>query len=478
MPSNRIFAPRIVRSLEALNFSYYKKDCPKKDACKMKTNKTVKRGDRILSEKPFVYALRSQYRKERCDNCLTSTKVMKCSNCNYVYYCNRACQMEAWPLHKFECTFLKRIFPKTVPDAARMLCRIIIKLNNGGDMEKGYYTSTCFRKFRDLMSHYQEIKHDSRRLEHLESLHGVLCEMMQDSAIVPNQSELLTIYGRLITNGFNILDAEMNSIATAIFLGVSITDHSCKPNAVATFEGTTLHVQATEDIDIDRDCLDWSKIFISYIELLNTPAIRRRQLKDNYYFLCTCSKCIDPQETLEMEAACCPNRKCKAYVDISLNNCPSCDAGINPRYRKGFLEAMELSKHQLNNMKDIAYLDVCKFLLNKQEELFHPLNCWYVKTLDAAFEAAIDVGKWKEALEYGKKLLPGFRKYYGDWNPLLGLLYLKLAKIQHHESHLKECIENFQEARKILEITHGKEHSLIQCQLKPLLVQALAEATD
>lgn len=66
-------------------------------------------------------------------------------------------------------------------------------------------------------------------------------------------------------------------------------------------------------------------------------------------------------------------------------------------------------------------------------------------------------------------------KYYGDWNPLLGLLYLKLAKIQHHESYLKECIDNFHEARKILEITHGKDHSLIQNQLKPLLLQALAE---
>lgn len=49
----------------------------------------------------------------------------------------------------------------------------------------------------------------------------------------------------------------MNSIATAIFLGVSVTDHSCKPNAVATFEGTTLHIHAIEDIE----CLDWSKVF-------------------------------------------------------------------------------------------------------------------------------------------------------------------------------------------------------------------------
>uniref|UniRef100_A0A1I8MCF8 MYND-type domain-containing protein n=2 Tax=Musca domestica TaxID=7370 RepID=A0A1I8MCF8_MUSDO len=474
MPSNRrIFAPHLIRSLESLNISNYPAKDYKKDVMKMKPNKAIKRGDRILTEKPFAYVLKSQFRKERCDNCLSSTKVMKCSNCHYVYYCNRACQMEAWPLHKIECPFLKRIYPRTVPDAARILCRIIIKLNNGGDMEKGYYTETCFRKFRDLMSHYQEIKHDPRRLEHLESLHAILSEMMQDSAIVPNEAELLTIYGRLITNGFNILDAEMNSIATAIFLGVSVTDHSCKPNAVATFEGTTLHIQAIEDIE----CLDWSKIFISYIDLLNTPEQRRKDLKDNYYFLCICSKCIDSQESLEMESACCPNRKCKACVDVKLTNCSACGTGISPRHRNGFNEVMELTKLQLGSMKEVAYLDVCKVLLNKQEEFMHPLNVWYIKTLDAAFEAAIDVGKWPEAMNYGKKLLPGFRKYHGDWNPLLGLLYLKLAKIQHHESYLKECIENFQEAHKILEVTHGRDHSLIQNQLKPLLLQAIAEST-
>lgn len=61
---------------------------------------------------------------------------------------------------------------------------------------------------------------------------------------------------------------------------------------------------------------------------------------------------------------------------------------------------------------------------------------------------------------------------------MLGLLYLKLAKIQLHESWLKEALENFQEARKILEVTHGRDHSLIQTQLKPLMLQAMAESSD
>lgn len=39
-----------------------------------------------------------------------------------------------------------------VPNVARLMARIIIKLNQGGDEEIGYYNETNYRKFKDLMS--------------------------------------------------------------------------------------------------------------------------------------------------------------------------------------------------------------------------------------------------------------------------------------------------------------------------------------
>lgn len=60
----------------------------------------------------------------------------------------------------------------------------------------------------------------------------------------------------MLVNAFNILDQEMNSIGTGIYLGVSITDHNCTPNAVATFEQTKIFIRVTEDIP----SLDWSKV--------------------------------------------------------------------------------------------------------------------------------------------------------------------------------------------------------------------------
>lgn len=47
--------------------------------------------------------------------------------------------------------------------------------------------------------------------------------------------------------------------------------------------------------------------------------------------------------------------------------------------------------------------------MNKQRGVLHQMNILFLKTLDLAFESAIDVEKWDEALEYGLELVPGFR---------------------------------------------------------------------
>lgn len=60
----------------------------------------------------------------------------------------------------------------------------------------------------------------------------------------------------MCVNSFNICNQEMQSIGVGIYLGASIIDHSCQPNALATFEGTTLIIRTLETLPE----LDWSKV--------------------------------------------------------------------------------------------------------------------------------------------------------------------------------------------------------------------------
>lgn len=73
---------------------------------------------------------------------------------------------------------------------------------------------------------------------------------------LPNSAEMLAIFGRICVNSYNILDPDMNSIGVGIYLGPSVIDHSCKPNAIAVFDGTTILIRALEDMPY----IDWSQV--------------------------------------------------------------------------------------------------------------------------------------------------------------------------------------------------------------------------
>ncbi|XP_045542323.1 histone-lysine N-methyltransferase SMYD3 [Papilio machaon] len=479
----------------------------------------VKAGDLLLNENPFVYVLSSKEKGLRCDNCLQKSKVLKCSGCQFVHYCGRVCQKEAWSGHKWECSNLKRVAPKIIPDAARMLAKIVNRLSRGdGQSYRAYYTKTSFRMWKDLMSHYPDLKQDKKRMDHFTSLCMVLFEFLKDISL-PNTVELMGMYGRMVINSFTILDIDMNSIGTGIYLASSIVDHSCDPNAVATFDGNIINIRAIQDMPN----LDWNQIRISYIDLLKTPYERQTELLENYYFLCECDRCFGDIQIKILHAAKCPNQKCDNSVKISwkdcdlvrkpkdeskkngyikengdsnnesekeeseCNNkseivregeCSACGTKCTDKQIEVFKKAMEFTEMHLQKMKSssVAYVDVCKFCLEKQEGILHPLNVMHAQTMDHAFDALIQVQLWETACLYAEKLIPCFKFYYGERHPLLGLLHLKYGKILLYKMDLSKALEHLKLAEKILKITHGDRHPLYKEQLLPLLSQAMLES--
>lgn len=82
--------------------------------------------------------------------------------------------------------------------------------------------------------------------------------------------------------------------------------------------------------------------------------------------------------------------------------------------------------------------------------------------------------KWEEALNYGILLLPGFRKYNGDFHPLVGIALMKLGKIELYLEKPVNALQHLKEASVILKVTHGEKHSLYKEQLIPLLQETHA----
>ncbi|XP_047525760.1 histone-lysine N-methyltransferase SMYD3 [Pieris napi] len=276
------------------------------------TDSSVKAGDLILSEEPFAYTLSSTENGNRCDYCLQKCKVRKCSGCQFVHYCGKSCQRAAWDDHKWECANIKKVAPKVIPDAARLLVKIINRLKYGdGTSYKVFYTRTSFRMWKDLMSHYSDLKKDKKRMEHFTSLCGVLYDFLNDISL-PNTVDLMGLYGRMVINSFTILDNDLNSIGSAVYIAASIIDHSCNPNAVATFDGRKIIVRAL----VDMPKFDWKKIRISYIELMKTPFDRQKELLQSYYFVCQCEKCLNIEQLKYVHAAKCFNQECDNPVNV------------------------------------------------------------------------------------------------------------------------------------------------------------------
>ncbi|OAD56993.1 SET and MYND domain-containing protein 3, partial [Eufriesea mexicana] len=418
----------------------------------------IKKGTTVFATKPFAYCLSSKYRTSVCDYCFKSGKLLRCCGCQYVYYCNQTCQKRSWRIHGKECANLKRISPKIVPDFVRLMARIIIKLNQGGSEEIEYYDKTNFRRFKDLMSHYSDIKNDMKRAEHFLWVCHVLYEFLEDIPM-PNCVELMGIYGRICINSFNIYNYEFTSIGVGIYLGASILDHSCKPNTVVVFEGTTIIVKTIEDLP----CLDWSQasvIRISYIDVLQTTRDRRSELQSRYYFWCRCKKCEEAEPMAE--AAACPNKFCTYPCSPDAVVCESCNTKFPEDFKKIFDEISDFTADNLDSMVDVAYLDVSKVCLAKQEGVLHSLNIQHLLTLRCAFESSISLKHWEEADIYSKELLNGYLTYYGKIHPVTGLLILTTADIKLNMNESKEAIELIKKASVILKITHGEQHSIIK----------------
>lgn len=64
---------------------------------------------------------------------------------------------------------------------------------------------------------------------------------------------------KICVNSYNIIDEDMANAGQGIYLAASIVDHSCVPNAVATFEGTQLSITLTQDLE-GTGPVNWSRV--------------------------------------------------------------------------------------------------------------------------------------------------------------------------------------------------------------------------
>jgi len=415
----------------------------------------ISRGREILQCLPFAHVVALESREIVCDGCMRSAsekQFQKCSGCKAVYYCTVDCQRKAWiSYHRSECKCLRKVSPKIPTDTVRLMARIIFKLKEGGLKTFATLPDGTKRYFEDLMTHRSEIVKDSKRIEAFMSFFAVLEEYVPD---LPPKTEVLDIFGRVVTNTFNIMNDDYQSTGVGLYLAASVVDHSCCPNANVIFRGNQLFLRSIDNI------ASFSDVRISYTNLLDLTDVRRTSLRQQYYFDCDCKKCLEDDEKDKLAIKC---SQCQSCVPISKMTCLQCGAkevsSRRDKYQKIGSEYDDLIIKNIGGHPEPE--EQAEDFFEEMQSIFHPFDKKYLDLLEILYEQRLAKEDYQGSLDVGLQILQHYHRHYPQFDINTGLMELKSAKLCLLLDYIDEAEKHILRGKDILEITHGKSHPLV-----------------
>ncbi|KAM3625895.1 uncharacterized protein V6R79_019417 [Siganus canaliculatus] len=396
----------------------------------LRATSRVKSGELLYSAEPLASCVSNKQARDVCHHCFTRCDtLLRCSQCKMARYCNTSCQRQAWPEHKRECKCLRSILPRIPTDSVRLAARLVFALlipSKSGSEE--LYT------LEEHESHLSSMSEEKKQgLSHLASMlemymqHEVL-DLAQDmtSALPPSCRDALSLIAKVTCNCFTISDGELQEIGVGLYPSLSLLNHDCRPNCVMVFEGTKLLLRAVRDINPEEE------LTISYIETSALAEDRQKQLRDQYHFTCHCERC-DAKDK---------------------------DGLMLPGEESTWLLLKE-ALPRLEGLKAQSTLrESCIQLLSTIGGDLPDENLYKLRITDMALDACIHLEHWEEALGYGEKTLPVYRRYYPDPHPVHGVQLMRVGKLQHFLAHITDALDTFKQAYFIIKLTHGEDHPM------------------
>ncbi|RYP72841.1 hypothetical protein DL769_004356 [Monosporascus sp. CRB-8-3] len=186
-----------------------------------------------------------------------------------------SCQDQAWEAyHKHECELLSRF--SEPPSKTRALHRILVKEKNG------HLSPEDKRALNRLESHYEG---------RLSSGDGASIEEIAKAAkertgTDHSITDISRLYCSVLTNNINIHEPGQSQVlGTALDVPMALMNHSCEPNVLTVFQGSELRVRSLRPIKAGEELLQ------CYTDVTCDVLMRRKRLKDQFFFDCTCSRC-------------------------------------------------------------------------------------------------------------------------------------------------------------------------------------------
>ncbi|KAK3032520.1 hypothetical protein RJ639_036435 [Escallonia herrerae] len=412
------------------------KTLPEKGRCLFST-RDFSPGDVILSEEPYVSVPNRTSTESRCDCCFASSKLRRCSICQVVRYCGSTCQKSDWKLHRLECQALARLGKdrlKYLTPTIRLMVKLYLKRKL--QTEKMILCSAVdnYNLVEALVSHISEV--NEKQLVLYAQMANLVNLILQWPDITVK--EIAEMFSKLACNAHTICDSELRPLGTGLYPVTSIINHSCFSNSVLVFEGKMAVIRAVQSIP------EGTEVFISYIETAGSTMTRQKALKEQYYFTCTCPRCMkvgqydDIQESATLEGYRCKDNGCNGFLLRSSDNnsfiCQQCGLTRDKEDIKKITGEVNLLSEKasmlLSSGHNAEAIPMYSGIEKLQQKLYHPSSVNLMRTRETLLKILMELHRWEEALAYCRWTIPVYQRVYPEIHPSLGLQYYTCGKLE------------------------------------------------
>eukprot|EP00934_Nitzschia_sp_Nitz4_P008491 Nitzschia sp. Nitz4//scaffold168_size48592//19265//20779//NITZ4_007048-RA/size48592-processed-gene-0.47-mRNA-1//1//CDS//3329538315//8481//frame0 len=266
------------------------------------TSKRLQPGAVILRNAPLAHVLHN--RREQCSTCgIKRESLSRCSRCQQIWYCSRACQAADFPFHKVECREPSLLLTSDAPEStAALLVRTFLRLEISSDPPACSVTGSvvdCSKQHFEalLPSELPLVADDSRDVQRAtQALFNQRKRLKRDDDRTSLATRMEAYMRRFRCNNFGVLDDMVRIEAGAVYPLGALLNHSCSPNCVLRYRwdptiaakprGPILEIVAAREIEQGEELTH------SYVELVAATVERKARLLELYGFNCECQRCL------------------------------------------------------------------------------------------------------------------------------------------------------------------------------------------
>ncbi|XP_074053247.1 histone-lysine N-methyltransferase SMYD1 isoform X2 [Macrotis lagotis] len=400
----------------------------------LKTTKELWAADVVFAERAYSAVVFDSFIQVVCHTCFKrQEKLQRCGQCKFAHYCDRTCQKDAWLNHKNECAAVKK-HGKPPSENVRLAARIMWRIEREGTG----LTEGCLVSVDDLQNHVDNFGEEEQK--------DLRMDVDSFLNFWPPQSQQFSmqyishIFGVINCNAFTLSDQRgLQAVGVGIFPNLCMVNHDCWPNCTVIFNNGKIELRALGKIS------EGEELTVSYVDFLNVSQERKKQLKKQYYFDCTCEHCEK-------------GIKDDLFLAVKEDPKPSPDVVKEvTQFSKDTLEKIDKARSE-GLYHEVVKL--CRECLQKQEPVLADTNIHVLRILSIASEVLSYLQSFHEASDYAKRMVDGYMKLYHPNNAQLGMAVMRAGLTHWHAGLIEAGHGMICKAYAILLVTHGSTHPI------------------